>query len=59
MTSPSESPLRDAAALIADIRDYLERIDYAATGWEGVELYDRVCGFLDQHREHLQSAGGP
>ena len=59
MTSQSESPLRDAAALIADIRDYLERIDYAATGWEGVALYDRVCGFLDQHAGALPGTGGP
>jgi len=59
MTSQSKSPLRDPAALIADIRDYLERIDYAATGWEGVALYDRVCGFLDQHPEGLPGTSGP
>jgi len=59
MTYQSESPLRDALALIADVREYLERINYAATGWEGVGLYERVCDFMDQHRGHQQSAGGP
>lgn len=49
MTSQSEDLLRDALALIADVREHLERTDYAATGWEGVALYDRVCDFIDKH----------
>jgi hypothetical protein len=36
----------------------LERIDYAATGWEGVMLQHRVADFMDLHRDE-QSAGGP
>jgi hypothetical protein len=55
MTSQFEAALSDAVALIADVREYLERIDYAATGWEGVRLYDRVCAFIDKHSD-IQSA---
>lgn len=49
MTSPSQAVLCDALALIADVREHLERTDYAATGWSGVALYDRVCDFIDKH----------
>ena len=49
MTSQSEAALRDALILIADLRDHLERTDYAAKGWKGVAFYDRVCRFIDKH----------
>jgi hypothetical protein len=59
MTSQQmQSKLRDAVVIIAECERYLERFDYAATGWEGVMLQHRVADFMDLHRDE-QSAGGP
>ncbi len=52
-----KSRLADAIA-ITDCERYLEQIDYAATGWEGVALHRRVADFMDRHRDELQS-GAP
>ncbi|MCC7250448.1 hypothetical protein [Hyphomicrobium sp.] len=47
--------LADAIDIIADCERYLEKIDYAATGWDGVALHHRVANFMDRHRDELQS----
>lgn len=47
--------LVDAIAIIADCERFLENIDYAATGWSGVELQGRVADFMDRHRDDVAS----
>jgi hypothetical protein len=50
-----KSRLAEAVDIIADCERYLEKIDYAATGWDGVALYHRIADFMDRHRDEMQS----
>ena len=54
-----KSRLAEAIAVIADCERYLEKIDYAATAWEGVALYHRIADFMDGYRDDLESGCAP
>ncbi|AHB49905.1 hypothetical protein W911_03680 [Hyphomicrobium nitrativorans NL23] len=49
------SRLAEALDIIAAVERYLEKIDYAATGWGGVALQHRVADFMDRHRDERES----
>ena len=60
MTSQQiKARLIEAIAIIADCERYLEKVDYAATGWDGVALHHRVGDFMDRHRDDIQSGCAP
>jgi hypothetical protein len=50
-----KSRLAEAIGIIADCERYLEKIDYAVTGSNGISLYHRIADFMDRHRDELQS----
>jgi hypothetical protein len=50
-----KSRLADAIGIITDCERYLEKVDYAATGWDGIALYHRIADFMDEHRDDVES----
>ena len=59
MTSQQlKSRLAEAIDIIETCERYLEAIDYAATGWDGIVLHDRVVDFLMLHRQEQRDGGG-